>query len=146
MLLLLRASYHDIWHEVLCFCTSMICNDIWHKYHEWYFTIETILKYHKWYLGYYLFTTTHKRFVIFTRRYFKLSWNTTDLSQSNCKNFSCSSNWKIKNLLYPFWGLFIFLFFSFFFGSILENDMYFMYRSWDWTFGYNQCWFLRFAG
>ena len=53
----MRASYHDMWHEELCFCTSMICSDIWHKYHEWYFKIvirnfkfETILKYHEWYL------------------------------------------------------------------------------------------------
>ena len=29
--------------------------------------------------------------VIFTCRYFKISWNTTALSQSNCRNFSCSS-------------------------------------------------------
>ena len=42
---------------------SMICSDIWHKYHEWYFEIvirnftsrrrvkfETILKYHEWYI------------------------------------------------------------------------------------------------
>ena len=41
---------------------------------------------------YYLFVlSTNKRFVIFTRRYFKLSWNTTALSQSNRRNFSCSS-------------------------------------------------------
>ena len=39
----------------------------------------------------FVYTTTHKRFVIFTRRYFKLSWNTTALIQSNCRNFSCSS-------------------------------------------------------
>ena len=32
-----------------------------------------------------------KRFVIFTCRYFKLSWNTTVPSQSNYSNFSCSS-------------------------------------------------------
>ena len=33
-----------------------------------------------------------KGFVIFmiTCRYFELSWNTTALSQSNCRNFSCS--------------------------------------------------------
>ena len=35
--------------------------------------------------------TTRRRFVIFTCRYFKLSWNTTALSQSNCRNFSFSS-------------------------------------------------------
>ena len=39
----------------------------------------------------FVYTTTRKRFVIFTCRYFKLSWNTTALSQSNCRNFSCSS-------------------------------------------------------
>ena len=38
-----------------------------------------------------VYTTTSKKFVIFTRRYFKLSWNITGLSQSNCRNFSCSS-------------------------------------------------------
>ena len=39
----------------------------------------------------FVYTTTHKSFVIFTCRYFKLSWNITALSQSNCSNFSCSS-------------------------------------------------------
>ena len=39
----------------------------------------------------FVYITTRKRFVIFTCRYFKLSWNTTVLSQSNCRNFSCSS-------------------------------------------------------
>ena len=39
----------------------------------------------------FVYTTTSKRFVIFTCRYFKLSWNTTALSQLNCRNFSCSS-------------------------------------------------------
>ena len=37
------------------------------------------------------YTTTHKGFVIFTYRYFKLGWNATALSQSNCRIFSCSS-------------------------------------------------------
>ena len=40
---------------------------------------------------YYLSILLPTRFVIFTCRYFKLSWNTTALSQSNCRNFSCSS-------------------------------------------------------
>ena len=45
----------------------------------------------------FVYTTTRKRFVIFTCRYFKLSWNTTALSQSNYRNFSCSSiNTKIS--------------------------------------------------
>ena len=51
---------------------------------------ETILKYHNWYL-YLVYSTTRRRFVIFTCGYFKLSWNTTALSQSNYRNFSCSS-------------------------------------------------------
>ena len=45
----------------------------------------------------FVYTTTCKRFVIFTYRYFKLSWNTTPLSQSNFRKFSCSS---ITNLIY----------------------------------------------
>ena len=39
----------------------------------------------------FVYTTTRKRFVIFTCRYFKLSRNTTSRSQSNDWNFSCSS-------------------------------------------------------
>ena len=50
---------------------------------------ETILKYHAQILLLFVYTTTRKRFVIFTCRYFKLSWNTTALSQSVCRNFSC---------------------------------------------------------
>ena len=61
---------------------------------------ETNLKYHEWYLcqisrtnhtSIIVYTTTRKRIVIFTCRYLKLSWNITALSQSNCRNFSCSS-------------------------------------------------------
>ena len=40
----------------------------------------------------FVYTTTRKRFVIFTCRYFKLSWNATALIQSNCRNFSCNSH------------------------------------------------------
>ena len=91
----------------------MICGDIWHKYHKWYFKIvvrnftspsgewnlrqfwnSTSGIYAKYYVQImllFVYTTTRKRFVIFTCRYFKLSWNTTALSQSNCRNFSCSS-------------------------------------------------------
>ena len=60
-----------------------------------------ILKYHEWYLCQtsrtnhaiinFVYTTTREGFVIFTSRCFKLSRNTTALSQSNCRNFSCSS-------------------------------------------------------
>ena len=59
---------------------------------------EIVLKYHEWYLCQisrthhaiiclYYYTTTRERIVIFTCRYFKLSWNATALSQSNCRNF-----------------------------------------------------------
>ena len=47
-------------------------------------------KYHVQIMLLFIYTTTHKRFVIFTCRHFKLNWNTTALSQSNCRNFSCS--------------------------------------------------------
>ena len=94
---------------------SMICSDIWQKYHKWYCYIDNCYTwFHKplgeWNLRQFwnimsginakyqvqivllfVYTTTRKRFVIFTCRYSKLSWNTTALSQSNCSNFSCSS-------------------------------------------------------
>ena len=61
--------------------------------------LETIFKYHGWYLwqishtnpAIICYTTTNKRFVIFTCWYFKLSWNITALSPSNCRNFSYST-------------------------------------------------------
>ena len=68
---------------------------------------ETVLKYHEWFLCqisiqimlFCVYITAYIRFVIFTCRYFKLSWNTTALSQSNCRNFSCSSiNHKITSV------------------------------------------------
>ena len=57
------------------------------------------------------YTTTRKQVVISTCWYFKLSWNTTVLSQSNCINFSCKYNvvkttrslraaWNSRNTLY----------------------------------------------
>ena len=48
-------------------------------------------KYHVQIILLIVYTTTLKRFVIFTCSYFKLSWNTTALSQSNCRNFSYGS-------------------------------------------------------
>ena len=60
---------------------------------------ETILKYHEWYLCQ-ITRTNHviiclyyysQKVCNFKCRYFKLSWSTTALSQSNCRNFSCSS-------------------------------------------------------
>ena len=61
------------------------------KYHEWYFHLSKYAKYHVQIILIFVYTATHKRFVIFTSRYFKISWNTTALGQSNCRNFSCSS-------------------------------------------------------
>ena len=57
----------------------------------WNITSGIYAKYHVQILLLFVYTTTRKRFVIFTCRYFILSWNTTALSQSNCRNFSCSS-------------------------------------------------------
>ena len=48
----------------------------------------------------YTTTTTPKSFVIFTSRYFKLSGNTTALSQSNCRNLSGSSIIIIISVIY----------------------------------------------
>ena len=93
----------------ICIGYSRICSDIWHSHiTKLLYPIsrairqvkfETILKYHGGIYAKYhvqimllfVYATTSKRFVIFTCRYFKLSWNTTALSQSNCRNFSCSS-------------------------------------------------------
>ena len=57
----------------------------------WNITSGIYAKYHVQIMLSFVYTTTRKRFVIFTCRYFKLSWNTTALSQSNWRNFSCSS-------------------------------------------------------
>ena len=48
-------------------------------------------KYHIQIMLLFVYTTTCKWFVIFPCRYFKISWNTTAQSRSNCRNFSCSS-------------------------------------------------------
>ena len=97
----------------ICIGNSMICSDIWHKYHERYFEIVLIYeisravrwnlrqfwnitsviyaRHHVQIMLLFVYTTAHKRVVIFTCRFFKLSWNTTALSQSSCRNFCCSS-------------------------------------------------------
>ena len=79
----------------------MIFQNCYTKFHEplgewnlrqfWNITSGIYSKYHEQIMLLFIYTTTHKGFVIFTCRYFKLSWNTTALSQSNCRNFSCSS-------------------------------------------------------
>ena len=62
------------WVVAVCIGNSMICSDIRHKYH-----VQIMLLF--------VYTTNCQGFVIFTCRYFKLSWNTTALSQSNWRNF-----------------------------------------------------------
>ena len=57
----------------------------------WNITTGCYAKYHVQIMLLFVYTTTHERFVIFTCRCFKLSWKTCGLSQSNCRNFSCSS-------------------------------------------------------
>ena len=88
----------------VCVGNSMICRDIWHKYREWYFEIVRqfwnisggiYTKYHVQIMLLFVYTTTRKSFVIITCKYFKLSWNTTALSQSNCRNFSRSSIYEV---------------------------------------------------
>ena len=55
----------NFYFSIISIGNSMICSDISHKYHEWYFEIvirkkfETILKYYEWYLCQIL-RTNHK--------------------------------------------------------------------------------------
>ena len=63
----------------------------WNLRQCWNITSGIYAKYHVQIMLLFVYTTTHKRFLIFTCRYFKLSWNTTALSPSNCRNFPCSS-------------------------------------------------------
>ena len=79
-----------------CIGNSMICSDISKLLYvisraDRRLKFETILKYHVQIMLLFVYTTTRRRFVIFTCRCFKLRWNTTALSQSNYRNFSCSS-------------------------------------------------------
>ena len=72
----------------ICIENSMIWSEL---RRFWNITSGIYAKYHVQIMLLFVYTTTRKRFVIFTSRYFKLSWNTTALSQSNFRNFSCSS-------------------------------------------------------
>ena len=63
----------------------------WNLRQFWNITSGIYAKYYVQIMLLFVYTTTHKRFVIFTCRYFKLSGNTTALSQSNCRIFSWSS-------------------------------------------------------
>ena len=63
----------------------------WNLWQFWNITSGIYAKYRVQIILLFVYTNTCKRFVIFTCRYFKLSWNTSALSQSDCRNFSCSS-------------------------------------------------------
>ena len=97
-----------MYYIVIFIGNSMICSDIWHNISKllyvisqavrqvilrqfWNITSGIFAKYHVQIMLLFVYTTTRKRFVIFTCGYFKLSWNTTALSQSNWSNFSCNS-------------------------------------------------------
>ena len=75
---LLYVISHDPWGE-------------WNLRQFWNITSGIYAKYHLQIKLLFVYTNTHKRFVIFTCRYSKLSWNTTALSQPNCRHFSWSS-------------------------------------------------------
>ena len=113
ILLLLVVAFCSVFKittwRVFCVGNGMMCSDIWHTYHEWYFEIVILIlgernlrqfwnitsgiyaKYHVQIMLLFVYTTTRNGFVIFRCRYFQLSWNTKALSQSNSRNFSCSS-------------------------------------------------------
>ena len=60
---------------------------------------------------YYLFILLPvEGFVIFTRRFFTLSWNSIALSQSNCRNFSCSSITAVTFQFHPWLKCYFLLF------------------------------------
>ena len=157
-LLSLRNFFKEITHcfvvmscmlSTISISNSMICSDILiFKYHQWYFKIvilmkfETILKYHEWYLCQislqivllFVYTTRGKRFVLFTCRYFKLSWNTTALSQSNCRKFSCSritTKITIRWLLFPCTCTYIQVFQTYNTFSILLFQYILWKETWD---------------
>ena len=57
----------------------------------WNITSGIYAKYHTQIMLLFVYTGRCKMSVLFTCRYFKLSWNTTILTQSNCRKCSCSS-------------------------------------------------------
>ena len=63
----------------------------WNLRQFWNITSGIFAKYQVQIRLLFVYTTTRKRFVISNYRCLKLSWNTTALSHSNCRNFSCSS-------------------------------------------------------
>ena len=60
--------------------TSSDISKLLHEISRAVITSGGYAKYHVQIMLLFVYTTTHKRFVIFTCTYFKLSWNTTALS------------------------------------------------------------------
>ena len=63
----------------------------WNMRQFWNIMSGIYAKYHVQIMLLFVYTTSGNRFVIFTCRYFELSWNTSALSQSDGSNFSCGS-------------------------------------------------------
>ena len=100
-----------IWATCMNFCPyAYAVLGEWNLRQFWNITSGIYAKYHVQIMLLFVYTTTRNTFVIFTCRYFKLSWNTTALSQSYCRNFSCSSiiqvfwwGWKKWRKFSHFW-------------------------------------------
>ena len=73
--------------------TSDISNSLYIRnlWQFWNITSGIYAEYHVQIKLLFVYTTTPKRFVIFTCRSFKLSWNITALSQSDSRNFPWGS-------------------------------------------------------
>ena len=105
----LEFKSRKIHHHLISIGNSMICRHDplgeWNLRQFWNITSGIYARYQVQIMLLLVYTTTHKRFVIFTCRYFKLSWNTTALSQSDCRNFSCCSiNWMTWHKSDQFWN------------------------------------------
>ena len=127
----------------------MICSYNGHKYHEWYFNLRQFwnitsgiyARYHVQIRVLFVYTTTHKRFVILTCVYFKLSWNTTALSQSNCRNFACRRITVEHHLLAtPFWlSTTTFWSLQFTVSSLYLCDDWKLFKVYEWEFKWCVC-------
>ena len=96
----------------------------WNLRQFWKITSGFYAKYHVQIMLLVVHTTTHKRFVILTCRYFKLSWNTTVLSQLNCRNFSYSIIVVIVMAIMISIG-----------NSMICSDIWHKYHEWYFQFG-----------
>ena len=102
----------------------------WNLPQFWNITSGIYAKYHVQIMLLFVYTTTRKRFVIFTCRYFKLSWNTTTLLDlAYCQVYWRRQVWPAEILLWKsnircYDQLCFGLWFGLFFGSIGFNFFY----------------------